>query len=277
MTRRTELPNFRFFWMLALSLSAFVGRTGNVNAQPPQKWTDQDFEEWVFDDDGTAAGNRKRFELLLHLRIEEIDRVCHLTNDQKKKLELMGTGEIKNVFDMYEIAKRHFNRLNNDPQRLEEVLPFSRPVALAIATMFQERSLLIRSLRHTLNENQLAEYEMMAKERREFDHKAQIELAVHTLEAPAPLRDSQRRDLVALLTKEIASSKTSRPYSLYIIMYKVSLLMDDKTKPILTEVQRKVWRRQLDNFKAVLARFRQRGIDLDEDGVADIAKEAPQK
>jgi hypothetical protein len=276
MTQRTELLNFRCFWVLALSLSAFAASTGAVKAQPAQKWTDEEFEEWVFEDNGTAASNRRKFESLLNVRIEELDAVCHLTNEQKLKLQLMGAGDIKRVFDMYDTAKRHFNQLNNDPRQLDEVVPFSRPIWLALTNMFQEGSLLIKSLRCTLKDNQIAKYEVMARERREFVHKAQIELAVHTLERQAPLRNSQRRDLVALLTKEIEPIKT-KPYGLYIVMYKISLLKDDKIKPILTDTQWEIWSRKLDTYKAALANLQQNGNSFEQDGIPDNAKEAPQK
>ena len=43
----------------------------------------------------SAEEARKRFEHGLATRILDIDRACHLTQDQRTKLELMGRGDIK--------------------------------------------------------------------------------------------------------------------------------------------------------------------------------------
>ncbi|HEX4589670.1 MAG TPA: hypothetical protein VH120_07055, partial [Gemmataceae bacterium] len=93
-----------------------------------QAWPDEQFERWVFQNDGNAAGARRRFEALLTLQLEEIDRACHLTDAQKQKLHLMGQGDLKRLFDAYEQAKHRFNQMDNDVNRLQEIMQEIRPI-----------------------------------------------------------------------------------------------------------------------------------------------------
>src|SRR5262245_19704209 len=96
--------------ILALVAAPFVA--GPASAVPQQKvmkgiavapvvnqWPDEQFERWVFNQYGSADGARRRFDSLLTLQIDDIDRTCHLTDEQKKKLRLIGHGDIKRIFD----------------------------------------------------------------------------------------------------------------------------------------------------------------------------------
>ncbi len=274
MTLRTKLLDFRFFWMLALSLSAFTACTGTVKAQPDRKWPDEQFENWVFNNEGNAATARKRFDELLKLRIEEIDLNCQLTDEQKQKLHLMGCGDIKQIFDSFEKAKRQFKLLDNDVQKLQEILPLRRPVQQAQQRLLQDGSLFAKSLRHTLTREQFARYEVVDRDRREFQHRAQIELAVHTFEESVPLRDAQRRELLALLTKELKPVRISSPYSFYVLMSQIALLPDHKIKPLLTDTQWKVWEKHSRLYKNVIAELRQEGIVLNAEEIVGPPAEA---
>ena len=53
-----------------------------------QAFTDEHFEQWVFQDQGTASGARRRLDALLSLHLEAIDRTCKLSDEQKEKVRL---------------------------------------------------------------------------------------------------------------------------------------------------------------------------------------------
>jgi hypothetical protein len=223
--------------------------------------------------DSTAAAARRRFDALLTLHVEDIDRACRLSDAQKKKLQLMGRGDIKRVFDTYEEAKHRFNLLNNNVQRLQEVVQDVQPLQTSMqGDLFNDSSLLAKSLRHTLTGEQPAQYEAAAKERRAFRHRAQIELAVTMIEQATPLRDAQRRELVALLTSETKPTRASGQYDFYLVMYQIGRIPEEKFKPLLTDTQWKVLDRQLAQYKAVVPNLRQNGLLPDDDG-ADAPQE----
>ena len=80
----------------------------------PHVWPNEEFEKWAFEDwavnpNGTAETCRKRFDALLQLKIEDIDRTCHLTAGQIKKLQLMGYGDIQQIYNSFEMAKHQFD------------------------------------------------------------------------------------------------------------------------------------------------------------------------
>src|SRR4051812_25470445 len=73
-----------------------AARRADAVQQVRNVWPDEQFERWVFQSsgqqDGTAAGARRRLEAMLDLQVDEIDRVCHLAAGQKQKIRLMGQG-----------------------------------------------------------------------------------------------------------------------------------------------------------------------------------------
>jgi hypothetical protein len=217
-------------------------------------WADEDFEQWVFQNEGNAAGARKRFETLLALQVEEIDRTCHLTDAQRQKIRLMGHGDIKRMFDAYDHAKRTFNRLENDMNRLQDIMPELQPVQQAVQNgPFTEESLLLKSLRHVLTAEQLAKYAAVARERRAYRHRARIELAVGMLEQGLPLRESQRHELIELLIKEVKPSRSTGYYDSYTVLDQINRMPDDKLKGLFTPAEQKYLKQQLMPFRGFVA------------------------
>jgi hypothetical protein len=281
MSTRTDFVHWASSWGLALALLAISSGTREVRAQavavaaaPVQVWPDEQFESWVFNNEGNAATARQKFDAHLKLKIDEIDLNCRLSEEQKQKLHLMGCGDIKQIFDSFEKAKRQFKLLNNDVQKLNEIMPFVQPIQLAQHSLFQDGSLFTKSLRHALTQEQFARYAVMDRERREFQHRAQIELAVHTLEESIPLRDAQRRELLALLAKELKPVRKSGQYSFYVLMSRIALVPDQKIKPLFTDAQWKLWDKHLSVYKNLVGNWRQAGIVLDEEDLADLPAKA---
>ncbi len=154
----------RGFGGLVLALLAASSGTGDLRAQavaaaaPVQALPDESFEMWVFNNQGNASTARQKFDALLKLRIDEIDRHCCLSEEQKQKLQLMGCGDMKQIFDSFEKAKHQFNLLNNDVQKLNEIMPLVQSIQLAQRKLLQDESLFAKSLRHTLTQEQFARY-----------------------------------------------------------------------------------------------------------------------
>jgi flagellar hook-basal body complex protein FliE len=165
MSTRTDFVRLPSSRGLVLALLAVSTGTREVRAQipvaaaaPVQFLPDESFEMWVFNKQGNAATARQRFDALLKSRIDEIDGNCRLSEEQKQKLQLMGCGDIKQIFDSFDKAKRQFNLLNNDMQKLREIRPLVEPIQMAQHSLFQDGSLFAKSLRHTLTEEQFARY-----------------------------------------------------------------------------------------------------------------------
>jgi hypothetical protein len=231
-----------------------------------QMWPDEQFERWVFPQDQTADRVRNKFESLLNSKVDQIERTCELTLTQVRKLRMMGQGDIKRFFDTYEKAKSHFKALNNDPGRIQEIQPDLAPVRSALqGGPFTEDSLLNKSLRTTLTEEQFSRYEGVAGERRAFRHRANVELAVAMLEQAMPLSGVQRRELIALLQKETSPPRKGGQYEAYLILNQMSHLPPGKLKALFSETQKQVLDAQLAQYAATIGNLRQSGLVVDDD------------
>jgi hypothetical protein len=244
--------------------------------------SDDQFDQWVFQQDRNASGARQRLNSLLTLQLEDIERACALTEGQKKKLQLAGRGDLKRFFDRYEAVKQKFQLIKNDQQKQQEIWQDISPLQMSLqGGLFHEDSLLSKSLPNTLTGDQLARYDAITRERRAFRHRATIELAVTTLEQQStPLRDVQRRELIKLLTKQTKPSRKSGPYDYYVVMFQLGRLPEEKLKPLFDNMQWQVMSRQLDQFKGYDMMLRRSGQLPDEDDDAtdaDAQRAASQK
>ena len=243
-------------------------------AQPV--WSEEQIDQWLFQQDGNASGARRRLDSTLTLQVEDIERACRLTKTQKKKLQLAGRGDIKRFFDRYETVKQKAQFMKRDQQDLQEILRVIRPLQMTLqAGLFNDDSLLVKSLPNTLSDEQLAPYDAMARERRAFRHRANIELAVTTLEQSMPLRDAQRQGFIALLTNETKPPRKSGQYDYYVIMFQFGRLPEEKRKPLFDNMQWKVLNRQLDQFRGMELSLKQSGLLADEDNEDDSADAPP--
>ncbi len=243
-------------------------------------WTDDQFERWVFQQDGTASRARQRLDSLLATQIENIDRACRLTDAQKKKLQLAGRGDIKRYFDRYERLKRKSQLLEHDEQNFQEIQRDINPLRVTLLRgLFDEDSLLIKSLPNTLTGEQFTRYGTMARQRRASLHRASIEQAVALLQRGMPLRDAQRRELITLMTNETKPARTSSQYDCYVLLLQLGRLPEEKLKPLFGETQWEMVNQQLAQVKELEPMLRQSGQLPDEDEAdrTDAQPAAPKK
>jgi hypothetical protein len=151
-----------------------------------------------------------------------------------------------------------------------------RPLQTSLqAGLFHEDSLLVKSLRNTLAGDQYARYDAIARERRAFHHRASVERAVTMLEQGMPLRDAQRRELIALLTNRTKPPRKSGQYDYYLVMFQLGRVPEEKLKPLFDNTQWKVVNRQLDQYKQMEPFLKQSGQWPDEEDAADRSDGQP--
>ena len=73
---------------------------------------------------GGAGVAHNKLDAALALRVDDVERICGLTEAQKKKVQLAGRGDIKRFFDRVEVTKRKFqggqnNQFNNIWQEIQ--------------------------------------------------------------------------------------------------------------------------------------------------------------
>jgi hypothetical protein len=226
----------------------------------------QQFEESVFQQDQNAATACERLDSQLAMQIETIDKVCGLTVAQKKKLQLAGRGDIKRFLDRCESVKRKYQSSEHDIQPwLREIhQDMNRLRVTWRGGLFQEDSLLVKSLRNTLTSEQFARYEGIADERRASRHRANIEKAVALLQRGVALREVQRQELVTLLTNETKPSRKSDHDDYYVLLLQLGRLPEEKLMTLFSKTQWDIVSWQLAQFKELEPMLRQSGQLADE-------------
>jgi hypothetical protein len=247
-----------------------------VVAQPV--FADENFDQWVFQNQGNAQNGRKRIEQMLTLRTEEIDRVCGLSEGQKKKLQLAGRGDIKRFFDRVEDARKVFQAVKHDQNKFQEIWQHIQPLQTELsAGLFGESSIFRKTVRKTLSAEQAASYDKIEQERRASLYRAKIELAVAMLDNGLPLHDEQRRKLVELLVADTKPPKRFGQYDYYVVLIQMAKLPEGKVKPLFDAAQWRAVQQQLNNTRGMELWLKQNGVMGDDAEDATDTKPQPPK
>jgi len=230
---------------LAVPMRASAQEGAIVEAPAPEQpqfiYSDENFNQWVFGVNRNPQAARSRLDSLLTVRMEDADRACTLTDAQKAKLRLAGRGDLKHYFDKVDLARKRFELVRSDQNKINEFLQEIQPLtSIANAGPFADGSLFAKTLARTLTPAQTAGYQEMNRDRKKFRYRAKVDLLVVTLDNVVGLRDDQRKRFVKLLLDETRPAKREGPYDYYVLMYQVSKLPEAKLKPLFDDAQ---WRK----------------------------------
>jgi hypothetical protein len=238
---------------LLLAVLAALSTVASAKAQP--EFTDENLEQWVFQQHGTAEGARQSLNSELLLQIEYLDRTSKLTPEQKEKLKLMGRGDIQHFFDRYHPLKEKLRAMHikqNEPdfqQKWQKMWQEISPVQMTLqAGLFKKDSLFEKSLISTLTAAQLEQRAAVDKERREFRKRAKIALAVTMFEQSLPLREEQRRRLIALLDSEMQPVQWQNGIESVNVLGMLVSIPEAKVKPLFDDAQWKAVQREMGRF-----------------------------
>lgn len=215
-------------------------------------YSDENFDQWVFGGGKNAASARASIDSLLAMQIDEIDRACGLTDAQKKKLRLAGTGDVKRIFDAYEEKKRKFQGLKNDQNRINEIFQEIQPLQTTInAGPFGDDSIFAKTIGRALDGPQAERYEKVSREKRAYRYRARVELAVNMLDGYVGMSADQRHRLTAVLVEETRPPKKFGRYDYQCVIFQASGLPEARLRPIFDDAQWRRVRRQLDGVKGL--------------------------
>ena len=219
------------------------------------------FDQWVFQGSGNAAAGRARINSQLKLKLDELNRVCDLTEEQQKKLTLAARGDMKRFFDQVEEVRRKFLKVKNDPNGFNNVWQEISPLQQKLsAGLFGDSSLFAKTIRKTLTEEQQAKYQAVVEERRKFRYRAAIEVSLHTLSNTVALRHDQHEALLKLLVEETRPPLVFGQYDNHVVMYGMSTLSAAKLKPLFDDRQWKLMQQQFTQARGMESYLVQNGI-----------------
>jgi hypothetical protein len=234
------------------------------------------FDRLVFQQDGNMAGARRRLTTLLTSQVQELDRLCRLTDAQRQKLHLAGRGDVHRFFARYEAAKQKAFSLPPEVQNVRTIQQEASALRTILQSgLFHEASLLQKSLPNTLTDEQFARYDAMERERRAARHRTTIEQALNTLQRSVALREPQRRALLALLTQEIKPFRRSSRYDQYRILIQLDRLPEEKLKPLFDGPRWAALEKQLLQYRDIERQLKDAGVWPEEDDEADRVEAGP--
>jgi len=267
-------PDYRSSSRLVLLALAIVALSTSARAQdddiieddaPPVAvdrvmWTDENFDQWVFGGRNIPS-IRSRLDSLLALKIEDANRVCKLTEDQKKKLTLAGKGDLKHFFDQVAEKKRRFQLLKNDQNRINEIFQEIQPLQLVLNSgPYDDGSIFAKTIPKTLDESQMALYQQVIHEKNQYRYRAKVELVVATLDQALGMKGDQRKQLVDLLLADTRVPSRYGQYDYYLVMYQMARIPESKLKPMFDDAQWKLLQNQFTQAQGMEQFLKQNGL-----------------
>lgn len=225
---------------LGLLDSLLLARLSAPAEEPPEQDVelqnriviDVTIDQWFFGVDGDvgAARTRKRFATFLQMWINGADRVCGLTEEQKKKLQLAGRGDIKRVFDRIKEIRQKSQLVGVRKFIDEEFEPLQREF---LGDGFGG-SLFNKTLRSTLTPEQTAKYETAVGKRRTADHQAAIRSGIDLLNNHMGLGTRRCEKLVQLLLENMKPSRRIGQ-QFTVVLIQLARLPEAKLRPIFDD------------------------------------------
>ncbi len=192
----------------------------------------------------------QRLEIKLKTRLDKIDRICDLTPDQLRKLELAGRGDIKHLGDIVASRRREF--MSQDvivpadiTQRLAELAPLGA-YGGSLDTLFRERSLLHKTAETILSPDQRERYQSEMHESRLSLLLKLQQSVLKTIEKKKSLDENQRRELLELWAELPCAA--SGPADATVFRYQASRIAEQKYRDILEDRQ---WEALRNSFRLV--------------------------
>ena len=224
------------------------------------------FDANVFQPSGNAKAARTQIETKLKLQLDELHRVCGITEAQKQKLTLAASSDVKRFFDEVDRIRKKVKAGNIDQNAWNNIWQEIQPLRnKQAAGLFGDSSFYAKTVRKTLNEEQIQKYDAVVNERRKFRYRASLEVAVTNLESAVPLKHSQHEAIVKLLMEETQPPPTFGQYDQYLVMHQLGKIAEPKLKPLLDEHQWKLMEGQIQQYKGMEQFLIQNGMIPKED------------
>src|SRR3954452_12381859 len=241
-SRHNSVISSRFFLAALVCCAVAVG-SRQANGQRGQfKMDDNQFNQWVFNNNGGgAARGAVDDDSELVLKVEAVDRACHLTPEQKEKLKLAASGDFARFKHEVDQLRAQMVGKSYEQNEINELYQKIQPLnARYQAGLLGNTSLFAKVLHNLLDAEQREKYESAELERLRARHDAKVRLFVAMFEQNCPLTSKQRDFLVELLLTDTKPAKRQSQYDWYVVIVQIAKIPDKKLEPILDKSQLKV-------------------------------------
>lgn len=275
-TPRSTFVALAILWLLAGPV------TNRCNAQRDTfQMSESQFNSWVFNNNGgsiqTADQARTHIKARLDTQIILLDQAGPLDDIQKAKLELAAECDIARFFDGVDAAKRKITMGNIPQEKLQEYWEICQPLSQQFIKGLTGRgSLFEKTVRTTLNAEQLARYDELDRTRKVLRYEGDVRGAIANLESAIPLTQEQRTKLIELVLKETQPSDIEAYpyYRTFLVLYKMSRIPEEKLKPLFVDdVEWEILSKVMARAKQYEPTFKSMGI-IEDEPQAEAAEEA---
>lgn len=219
------------------------------------------FDQWIYGGNLNAQQGQQRIQSQLKLNIEEVDRVCGITEAQKKKLQLAGRGDLKRFNDDVEVVRKEFMLVRRDQEKFNQLWQKISPLQVRVASgIFGTDSLFMKTVQQTLTVEQYAAYQKADWERRRARYFARVDQYLVVLESGLPLKDEQRNALRAFLRDESKIPRRTSQYDFYLVQYSLGTIPEEKLKAIFDAEQWKLMSTQVAQGRGMVQFLQQQKI-----------------
>jgi hypothetical protein len=222
---------------------------------------------------GDPEGARRRLESRLKSRIDQVDRVCKISEEQRNKLTVAGRGDIKRAFARADELLRKYASarpaLGGERLVFREIAEYRR--AMTELDCFGEGSLFAKILPKTLSPQQWATREKSIRDASNAQHRSTIHWAVGSLDIWLQLGTERRGRLEELLISRTLPPRKFGEYDYYGLLFQVSKIPETELKPLFDEGQWQKIGLQFAEARRLEKTLRLGGF-LPEEDVADAGK-----
>lgn len=236
---------------------------GNFNIAP------ENFDRWVFQGSRNIDGAREQLRSHVLLQLDELTRKCGLTESQREKLLLAARADEKRFFDAVEIVRKKFLEVRHDQNAFNAIWQDIQPLQQRQSVgLFGASSFFGKTLRKTLNAEQVTQYGVIDEERRQFRWRAAVDVSLLTLEDAVPLQHAQRERVIELLLERTQPPRAFGQYDHYVVRLRLSQLPERELRPLFDERQWKLLQAQFGQVRGMEQFLVQNGV-LEPQDLAD--------
>jgi hypothetical protein len=229
--------------------------------------TPETIDQWIFggvimrDPTNTSARQMDlRCQSLIDMRIDAVDRICHLTDAQKAKLRLAASGDVKKFRDSYLQLSSKYVNTKRDPNDVNEVFALIQPLRTQWQTgILGDQSLFQRVIPATLQPQQVTAFQEEETSRNKIRYQAKVKLAITSLDNTLALTDKQRTAFEQLLLNT-PPPKIFGQMDYYYVLTQLSKLPEEKLKPIFDARQWKIIQQAVQRGRAFQNMLVQQGV-----------------